>query len=143
MGRKLLTLSDLYDFYCKQNKSVVFNSANEDTEIVVQVDGSINFEKIDNTNGLMPVVLQACHTGKNLNQSSIADKVMKAALPSFSNLPPLPEAVFKTPLKFLPFIFSIPYKKHFLCPPFFRLFHSRIWVLFPIKTDFQAFNHKM
>ena len=73
MGRKLLTLSDLYDFYCKQNKSVVFNSANEDTEIVVQVDGSINFEKIDNTNGLMPVVLQACHTGKNLNQSSITD----------------------------------------------------------------------
>lgn len=87
MGRKLLTLSDLYDFYCKQNKSVVFNSANEDTEIVVQVDGSISFEKIDNTNGLMPVVLQACHTGKNLNQSSITDKVMKAALPSFANRP--------------------------------------------------------
>lgn len=87
MGRKLLTLSDLYDFYFKQNKSVVFNAADEDTEIVVQVGGSINFDKTDKTNGLMPVILQACHTEKNLNRSSISDKVMKDALASFANRP--------------------------------------------------------
>ena len=87
MRKKLLTLADLYNFYLNQNKSVKFSSVNENIEIVVQVDGVLNFSKTDKKKGLMPVTLQACHTDINNNQSKIEEKVMKAALPSFQNRP--------------------------------------------------------
>ena len=87
MGKKLLTLSDLYNFYFTQNKSIKFNATEEHREIVVQVDGNLTFEKKIDQSGLMPVVLQACHTGINSNASSISDKVMKDALSSFANRP--------------------------------------------------------
>lgn len=88
MGKKkLLTLSDLYNFYFSQNKSVNFSSADSDTTIVVQIDGLLNFKKADKQKGLMPVVLQACHTDINNNQSKIEEKTMKSALPSFANRP--------------------------------------------------------
>lgn len=87
MRKKLLTLSDLYDFYVKQNKNVNFSSSNEDSEIIVQVDGNINFEAVDKNDGLLPVILQACHTETNLNNSRISEEVMTTALPSFANRP--------------------------------------------------------
>ena len=86
-NKKLFTFDDLYSFFLKQNKNVNFNSKESDTEIVVQVLGSLSFENKDAYEGLAPVHLQACHTDRNRNGSSISAKTMKKAFPSFKNKP--------------------------------------------------------
>lgn len=85
----ILTLDDLYNFYSSTSKrSRHFSAKDEDNNIVVQVNGNIVFEETDDaTEGLTKVVLQANHTGKNINGSKIDDAVVMAALPSFSNRP--------------------------------------------------------
>ena len=86
-NKKLFTFDDLYSFFLKQNKNVNFNSKESDTEIVVQVLGSLSFENENTYEGLAPVHLQACHTDRNRNGSSISAKAMKKAFPSFKNKP--------------------------------------------------------
>ena len=86
-NKKLFTFDDLYSFFLKQNKNVNFNSKESDTEIVVQVLGSLSFENENVYEGLAPVHLQACHTDRNRNGSSISAKTMKKALPTFKNKP--------------------------------------------------------
>lgn len=86
-NKKLFTFDDLYSFFLKQNKNINFNSKESDTEIVVQVLGSLSFENENVYEGLAPVHLQACHTDRNRNGSSITTKVMKKALPTFKNKP--------------------------------------------------------
>ena len=89
MKRRLLTLSDLYNYFAEKQSSYRFNATeNDDCNIVVQVEGSLIFKKSEkDTEGLTPVVLESCHVGKNLNGSYISEKSMKNALPSFSNRP--------------------------------------------------------
>ena len=89
MGKKILTLEDLYNYYSSTSKrSRHFSAKDEDANIVVQVPGNILFEKSEDAiEGLTPVILHACHTGVNVNMSKINDSVMEAALPSFSNRP--------------------------------------------------------
>ena len=90
MANKLLTLDDLYSYYSTNFKRKTHFSANKNggKPIVVQVDGSMIFEKSeDNIEGLKPVVLQSCHIGKNLNRSNITKENMEKALPSFQNRP--------------------------------------------------------
>ena len=85
---KLLTLTDLYNYYSSTKKSCHFSSANNNDNLVVQVEGKIKFAKSDkDTEGLCPVYLQACHIDENINGSNIKEDVMTAALPSFSNRP--------------------------------------------------------
>ena len=86
-NKKLFTFDDLYSFFLKQNKNINFNSKESDTEIVVQVLGSLSFENKNAYEGLAPVHLQACHTDRNRNGSSISAKVMKKAFPTFKNKP--------------------------------------------------------
>ena len=86
-NKKLFTFDDLYSFFLKQNKNVNFNAKESDTEIVVQVLGSLSFENENVYEGLAPVHLQACHTDRNRNGSSISAKVMKKAFPTFKNKP--------------------------------------------------------
>lgn len=87
MKRRLLTLSDLYNYYSSKAKNSRFSATNGEN-IVVQVEGKIKFDKSNNdTEGLLPVELQACHTLQNLNSSNINEDVMETALPSFSNRP--------------------------------------------------------
>nr|DAG26253.1 MAG TPA: hypothetical protein [Caudoviricetes sp.] len=89
MAKRLLYLEDLYDFYSNTYKrSTHFNADKSGNPIVVHVRGKVNFENSDkDTEGLLPVHLQACHTNLNVNGSNIADDVMTSALPSFSNRP--------------------------------------------------------
>jgi hypothetical protein len=89
LGRKFLTLDDLYDFYANNAKySRHFNAKDDGSCVAVQVKGKMNFaEQNPNEEGLRRVHLQACHTEKNLNKSLIAEDVMNAALPSFANRP--------------------------------------------------------
>ena len=85
MAKKYLTLDDLL-LFCKENNFSHFSASEADGPIVVQTIGS--FEATDSSkNGLLPVKLQACHTGLNRNNSSISTETMTAALPSFSNRP--------------------------------------------------------
>ena len=84
---KIINLAELYSLVSSSNKTFHF-SATDGNKLSVAVGGTIKFEKDDkNAEGLTPVVLQACHTGENVNSSSISDEVMTAALPSFSNRP--------------------------------------------------------
>ena len=89
MAKRILYLEDLYDFYSNTYKrSTHFSAEKSGNPIVVHVHGKVNFEKSDkDTEGLIPVHLQACHTEQNLNGSSISESVMTDALPSFSNRP--------------------------------------------------------
>lgn len=83
--KKYLTLDDLL-LFCKENNFSHFSANEAGGPIVVQTPGF--FEATDNSkNGLLPVKLQACHTGLNRNNSSISTETMNAALPSFSNRP--------------------------------------------------------
>lgn len=88
MSSRLLTLDDLIQFYSKKKKSMSFNAEKSGEPIVVQVDGKMSFAKEDFSMGLTPVSLQACHTEKNLNKSSISFETMQnRMLPSFKNRP--------------------------------------------------------
>lgn len=85
--KKLYTFDDLYSFFLTQNQNVKFSSKDSNTEIVVQVLGSLAFDKNVDYKGLTPVHLQACHTEKNRNGSYISAKTMKNAFPTFKNRP--------------------------------------------------------
>ena len=88
MNRKLLTLDDLYRFYSTKKKSMKFDSSKSGEPIVVQVEGRMTFEQDEITEGLTTVTLQACHTEKNLNSSSISfDTMQNKMLPTFKNRP--------------------------------------------------------
>lgn len=89
MKKKLMSLDDLYSYYATKSKSVHFTSKNDNTVLAVQVEGNLSFEKEEDSpiEGLLPVTLQACHTGTNLNGSHIENDVMEKALESFKNRP--------------------------------------------------------
>lgn len=85
MSKRYLTLDDLY-LFCKQKNLNHFSAKEADGPIIVHTPGQ--FEATDaSQNGLLPVKLQACHTGTNRNKSYISTESMTAALPSFSNRP--------------------------------------------------------
>ena len=89
MGKqRLLSLDDLYSYYEQLGQNIHFSSNDDLKNIVIQTPGMVQFQKNNkDIEGLRPVVLYACHTLKNNNQSFISEKAMKAALPSFSNRP--------------------------------------------------------
>lgn len=89
MNKRLLTLDDLCEYYSHRKKSMKFSSEESGEPIVVQIAGTLKFEDpSDLTAGLTPVRLQACHTERNLNRSSISYEVMHdKLLPTFKNRP--------------------------------------------------------
>ena len=89
MKKRLLTFDDLYNFYSKYTKSKHFNCEEQGCEpIVVQTPATIKFAKSEIYEGLTDVRLQACHTERNLNSSSISKEVMENRfLPTFKNRP--------------------------------------------------------
>lgn len=85
MSKKYLTLDDLL-LFCKKNNFNHFSAKEAGGPLIVHTLGQ--FEASDSSqNGLLPVKLQACHTGINRNKSKISMEAMTAALPSFSNRP--------------------------------------------------------
>lgn len=90
MNTRLLTLTDLYNFYSTKKKSMKFSADKNGEPIAVQVEGVLLFKKEpENINsGLTPVRLQACHTETNLNKSTISLETMRdKLLPTFQNRP--------------------------------------------------------
>lgn len=93
MVRKFYTIDDLYNF-CKENKYESFSSEKQGAPLIVQSMGV--FELADNlADGLMPVKLKSCHTGKNRNRSGISDDTMNLYKDSFKGRPIL-GAIYKT-----------------------------------------------
>lgn len=89
MRKKLFTLSELNE-YVKTGRSFQYIAQDEKEEIGVTIECNMMFASNDdneNTEGLVPVVLKACHTGTNINRTNIPEKAMKKALPSFANRP--------------------------------------------------------
>lgn len=90
-NKKILTLSDLYEYYASKNENATFSVDNDAESIVVQVDGKLNFKQDEETSnyteGLSPVTLQACHTLCNRNGSMISKENMEKCMPSFKNRP--------------------------------------------------------
>lgn len=86
-----MSLDELYTFCLEKGKSIRFSADDEQLAFGVNVDGNLSFQNYENENspteGLMPVTLQACHTGTNLNGSHIEKDVMQTALNSFHNRP--------------------------------------------------------
>ena len=89
MKSRLLTFDNLYDFYSKYTRAKHFDCERQGCEpIVVQTPATIKFEKSEIYEGLTAVRLQACHTERNLNSSSISKEVMEnKLLPTFKNRP--------------------------------------------------------
>ena len=82
--KRLLTLDDLCNYYSTHSRSTHFSSKDSGNPVVVQVPGNLMFDANDNnTEGLLPVVLQSCHIGKNVNNTIIEESVMSNCLPSF------------------------------------------------------------
>lgn len=82
MGKRLMTLSDLYNYYSSQGKTQKFSCNNDGDTIVVQVDGKLDFSKNESTDGLYPTRVQMNFVGDNLNNSRIEMKAQEAALSS-------------------------------------------------------------
>ena len=85
--KKLLYLSDLYNFYVTQNKNVKFSSKDDDTTIVVHIDEPLVFDKEDTDDLNLICPIRLCHTEKNVNTSFIPEKSMKDAIPTAYNMP--------------------------------------------------------
>ena len=90
MGRRIMTVDELYSF-CLKNNFLNFDSKEFGKELVVQMPA--NFEKSDDgtdkmTEGLTPFVSRAFHDHINLNKSEIKEQDFKDNLPS-SNLRPI------------------------------------------------------
>ena len=87
MGKKKLhTFSDLYEFFEKQNKDCVFSARETNTQFLIGMNADMKFSKSDD-DSLLPVHLQACHTGENVNHCFISDETMTNALSTLVNKP--------------------------------------------------------
>lgn len=85
--KRILYLSDLYNFYVTQNKNVKFSSKDNDTTIVVHIDEPLTYDKDVDNDLLMYTPIRLCHTLSNRNKSYISDKAMKEAIPTAYNMP--------------------------------------------------------
>lgn len=85
--KKLLYLSDLYNFYVTQNKNVKFSSKDDNTTIVVHIDEPFTYSKNEENDLLMYTPIRLCHTLTNKNKSHISEKAMKDAMSSAYNMP--------------------------------------------------------
>lgn len=87
MDKKYLTIDDLYNFFEEQGKDFVFNVTDQhDTQYVIDINARMSFAENEDPD-LLPVHLQACHTGENVNHCYISDDSMNKALASLINKP--------------------------------------------------------
>lgn len=88
MKNRLLSLKDLYDFYCMQNKDLKFDSSESGKSIVIHIPESFSFEKTDNDMYAYGN-FKLCHIEENRNGTSISEQTMTNAIPTAYNMPVL------------------------------------------------------
>ena len=75
---KLLSLTDLYNYYVNNNKTISFSSTESGYDIVVQMDGKAKFSNIDDEDkhkdGMKKFSALAYHDNVNLNKSKIEEE---------------------------------------------------------------------
>lgn len=86
--KKLLYLSDLYNFYSNQDQDALFSS-NDDATIVVHIEEPLLFKKddYDADEYFLKCPIRLCHTEKNRNNSSFSEASIKEAIASAYNMP--------------------------------------------------------
>lgn len=88
-NNRLLTLSDLCDYYENHKNNVHFNAEKCGASVTVQLPASITFSEddYDPETGLLRVHLKSCHIGDNRNRSNIERDVMELGKSSIYNRP--------------------------------------------------------
>lgn len=66
---RILTMEELYKFF-EEKQLTHYSAAETGRKLVVSVPGSFSAEK-EEEDGKLPVILKACHTGLNRNNSYI------------------------------------------------------------------------
>lgn len=86
MGKKILTLDSLYQFFVEQNTSMNFSSKDAGKPIVVKTSGVFE-TSIDDMPGMLKLKLKVCHTETNRNGSHISEENMTKAMPTLKYRP--------------------------------------------------------
>lgn len=86
MGKQILTLDNLYQFYLQKNETVAFSSKDSGKPIVVTTNGFFETEE-DDMPGMLKLKLKVCHTQKNRNGSHISTENMQKAMPTLKYRP--------------------------------------------------------
>ncbi len=86
MGKQILTLDNLYQFFVEQNKTVNFSSKESGKPIIVTTNGFFEAEETDMP-GMLKLELKVCHTQTNRNGSHISDANMEKAMPTLKYRP--------------------------------------------------------
>ena len=84
MGKRILTLDNLYQFFVQQGQN--FNFSDSKSPIVVSVPGNFNVTE-DEMPGMMKLKLKVCHTETNRNGSHISKENMEKAMPTLKYRP--------------------------------------------------------
>lgn len=86
MGKQILTLDNLYQFFVEQNKNVNFSSKETHSPIIVTTNGFFEADETDMP-GMLKLELKVCHTKTNRNGSHISDANMEKAMPTLKYRP--------------------------------------------------------
>lgn len=86
MGKQILTLDNLYQFFVEQNKTVNFSSKESGKPIIVTTNGFFEADETDMP-GMLKLELKVCHTRTNRNGSHISDANMEKAMPTLKYRP--------------------------------------------------------
>ena len=86
MGKKIMTLDNLYQFFVEQNKSFNFSSKESGSPIVVTTNGYFATDT-DDMPGMMKLKFKVCHTDTNRNGSHISNENMEKAMPTLKYRP--------------------------------------------------------
>lgn len=86
MASRYVTLDDLLEF-CRTNNFTQFSAAQHGAPLVVHSFEKLQIETDSAQKGLLPVRLESCHIGKNLNKSAISEESMNAHKASFKGRP--------------------------------------------------------
>ena len=86
MGKKILTLDNLYQFFVQQGQTVNFNANESGAPIVVTTNGYFSTES-DDMPGMLKLKLKVCHTETNRNGSHISKENMEKAMPTLKYRP--------------------------------------------------------
>ena len=86
MGKKILTLDNLYQFFVEQNQTFNFSSKESGKPIVVTTNGFFETDESDMP-GMLKLELKVCHTQTNRNGSHISDSNMEKAMPTLKYRP--------------------------------------------------------
>lgn len=77
--KKLLTLSDLYNFYASKNENLTFSSMESGYKLAVQVPAQFEINKEQNDESLLFCLVKLMHSGENRNHSSVTDEALVKA----------------------------------------------------------------